>query len=455
MKELIDHHWLTTRTGDPFADVGGLVIDFFLHYPPVKNKSILDLIGYAADIYIDNWDAKLHPFFLNSTITQAQFVGDRKRQETMDYFSHLLDEDIPCRKGYCEITGRKTILFPAGRNNQILGGSGTFVNFHSNLQPGTYLSKEVLIRMFFVPLGVCRLADKIALITSNNEKVQQFFVFKNCVDNMEGLKNATSKGPLKSIFRNPANALFRFIDDYLKHLEAGLNTDEKQDFDSSLTSVELYHFSNLGQKPEIALYSLDSDVFRFYTNCQASYKTDWQLFIQRHYSPDNYSKSVFNEEEKKWETKEGEEITFEEYQRWRNFVLNGLFNKHSLSKIFLKWSQYNPLPMGIINSYQIQIRGMKKGTIEKIDAISTFIVQQELPFAEDVIKDLNSTISRAELRKIFLKIQELAYQQRAKEAIISASDYLEYLLPASSPWTELRDLFVISIYQNRHVTENH
>lgn len=454
MKELIDADWLTARTGDPFADVGGLVIDFFLHYPLVKNKSILGLIEYAADIYINTWESKLHPFFLNSTITQAQFVGDRKRQETMDYFSHLLNEDIPCRPGYCEITGRKTTLFPAGRNNLILGGSGTFVNFHSNLQPGTYLSKEVLIRMFFVPLGVRRLADKIALLTSNNEKVQQFFVFQNCIDNMEGLKNATSKGPLKSVFRNPANALFRFVDDYLAHLESSLNTDEKQDFDPSSTSVELYHFSNLGQKPEIALYSLDSDVFRFYTFCQTTYKTDWQVFLQRHYSPDNYSKSVFNEEEQKWETKEGEEITFEEYQRWRNFVLTGLFNKQSLSKYFLKWSQYNPLPMGIINTYQTQIRGMKKGTIEKIDSLSTFIVHQDIPYADNVIKDLNSAISRVELRKIFLKIQELAYQQRAKEAIISAGDYLEYLLPPASPWTELRDLFVISIYQNRLVTEN-
>lgn len=451
MPKLIDTTWLTARTGDPFADAGGMVIDYFLHLPQLKNKSIIELIDYAADIYINNWDAKLHPFFLNSTITQAQFIGDRKRKETLDYYTHLINEDIPCRQGYCEITGRKTTLFPAGRNNQILSGSGTFVNYHCNLQPGTYLSKEILIRMFFVPLGVHRLADKIALLTSNSEKVQQFFVYQNCINNMDALANGTSAGPLKSIFRNPANALFRFIDNYLEHLETNLNNDENRDFNAAGTSMDLYHFSNLGQKPEIALYPMDSAVFQFYSFCQTYYKLDWQLFIQKHYNPDNYSKSVFNEVEQKWETKEGEEITFAEYQRWRNFVLNALFNKGPLTRLFLKWSEKYPLPMAIITTYQTQIRGMKKGAVEKIEAIAMFIVNQEIPYVEDTIQGLNSAMSKVELRKVFLKIQELAYKRNAKEAILSAKEYIDYLVPAGSPWTELRDLFVICIYQKRHL----
>lgn len=453
MKAAIDTHWLTARTGDPFADVGGIVIDFFQHLPQLKNKSILELIAYAADVYVDDWDAKLHPFFLNSTITQAQFIGDRKRKETLDYFTNLIDEDAACVQGYCEITGRKTTLFPAGRNNQILAGSGTFVNYHCNLQPGTYLSKEILIRMFFVPFGVRRLADKIALVTSNNEKILQFFVFQNCIYNLDALKNATSKGPLKSVFRNPANAVFRFIDDYLEYLEKSLYSDDKTYFDPASTSIELFHFSNLGQKPEIALYGMDSDIFHFYTFCRKTYKSEWQTFVQNHYSPDNYGKSIFNEEKQKWETKEGEEITFAEYQRWRNFVLNALFNKSSLTKLFLKWSEHNFLPMDIITTYQTQIRGMQKESVEKIEAIALFIVNQADSPVEDIIKELNSAMSRIELRKIFLSLQELAYRHNAKEAILSAKEYLDYLASTGSAWTELRDLFVIAIYQKRHLNQ--
>lgn len=455
MKYFLDSKALTARTGDPFADVGGMVIDFLWHSPQLKNKPIQELIAYATDIYIDNWDAKLHPFFLNSTITQAQFIGDRKRKETLDYFTALISEDIPYVQGYCEITGRKTSLFPAGRNNQILAGSGTFVNYHANLQPGTYLSKEILIRIFFVPLGVHRLADKIALMTSNNEKILQFFVFQNCINNLDAIKNKLSLGPLKSVFKNPANAVFRFVDDYLQHLETSLNTEEKTNFDPSSTSIELYHFSNLGQKPEIVLYGLDNEIFLFYTFCQKIYKNEWQIFVQRHYNPDNYSKSVFNEEEQKWETKEGEEITFAEYQRWRNFVLNALLNKSSLSKIFLKWSEHNFLPMQIITTYQIKIRGMKKNLVEKIEAMAAFIVLQDEEYIEDTIAILNSAMSRSELRKLFLKIQALAFQHGAKEAILSASEYVDYLLPIGSSWSELRDLFVISIYQKRYLQQIH
>lgn len=416
---------------------------------------MLELIAYAADIYVDDWDAKLHPFFLNSTITQAQFIGDRKRKETLDYFTNLIEENAACVQGYCEITGRKTTLFPAGRNNQILAGSGTFVNYHCNLQPGTYLSKEILIRMFFVPLGVRRLADKIALVTSNNENILQFFVFQNCIHNLDALKNATSKGPLKSVFRNPANAVFRFIDDYLEHVESTLNTDEKTNFAPASTSIELFHFSNLGQKPEVVLHGMDSDIFHFYTFCRKTYKSEWQTFVQRHYNPDNYEKSVFNEQEQKWRTKEGEEVTFEEYQRWRNFVLSALFNKTSLTKILLRWSVYNPLPMEIISAYQIKIRGMKKDVVVKIEAIAAFIVTQDTQYIEDSIAVLNNAMSRAELRKILLKIQALAYQFNAEEAILSADEYLDFLQPIGSPWTELRDLFVISIYQKRHLKEIH
>lgn len=453
MKEILDINWLTARTGDPFADVGGLVIDYLLHLPEFKNKSILELIDYGADIYINAWEGKLHPFFLNSTITQAQFVGDRKRKETLDYFTHLLNENIPSRQGYCEITGRRTTLYPAGRNNQILTGSGTFVNFHSNLLPATYLCKEMLIRMFFVPLGVHRLADKIALVSSNNQKVQEFFVFQNCINNLEGVKAKTSTGPLKSIYRNPANAIFRFIDNYLAHLDISLNGEEKRDFNPGRTSLDLFHFSNLGQKPEMVLFSMDSAVFQFYSFCQTFFKNEWQLFILRHYSPDNYSKSIFNEVEQKWETKEGEEITFAEYQRWRNFVLNALLNKAPLTKLLLRWSELNTLPMEIITAYQIQIRGMKKEPVHKIESIATFIASQDVILIEKFIRDLNSAMSRVELRKIFLDIQESAYRHNAKEAILSAKEYLEYLAPARSGWTELRDLFVICIYQKRHLNQ--
>jgi CRISPR-associated protein Cst1 len=451
MEPQIQEHWLTARTGDPFADAGGLVIDFLCHLPRFRNSPIADVIAYVADIYIDTWDAKLHPFFLNSTITQAQFTGDRKRTETLKYFDGLINSEEGPAMGYCEITGRKTRLFPAGRNNQILAGSGTFVNYHANLRPGIYLCKEMLIRMFFVPLGVQRLADKLALVVSNNEQVQRFFVYQNLIHNLDALKNGGSKGPLKSAFRNPANALFRFVDHYTAHLQKNLQPEDNASFVFSPANLDLYLFSNLGQKPEIVTYTLDAESFHFYTFCQSNYSADWQAFVVRHYSPDNYAKSVFDEQQAKWITKEDEEITFEEYERWRNFVLNGLLHKLSLTKYFLNWSSRHFLPLDIIKNYYVAIRKMKKGAIEKVEALADLILAQEGTYAEDMIKELNSAMSRPELRKIFITLQELAYKARAKDAILTAAEYIEHLVPPGSVWTELRDVFIICIYQKRHL----
>jgi len=56
------------------------------------------------------------------------------------------------------------------------------------------LSKEVLIRIFFVPFGALQLSDKIAILTSNNEKISRRFVRQNVIDNISriGAKSANS-----------------------------------------------------------------------------------------------------------------------------------------------------------------------------------------------------------------------------------------------------------------------
>lgn len=479
MQEKINIEWLTEMTGDPFADAGGLVIQFFRHLPEFKGKTTLEIIEYVANVYINEWEGKLHPFFLNSPVTQAAFTEyewegerysareikkmklsdeqlnqarreDRKVSETVSYYQGLIDETVTYKVGYCEISGKKTKLFPAGRNNQILGGSGTFVNFYPNLQAAAFLSKECIIRMFFVPLGIHRLADKLALVVSNNQKVGQFFVFQNCLNNWSALKLGTSKGPIKSSFKNPANALFRFVDDYVQHLGRSMDIEEKTEFDPYLTSLSFYHFSNLGQGPDLGLYSMDNEVFSFYTYCNGQYKKEWQQFIASYYHPDNFKKSIFNEVTKAWETKEGEEITFEEYEKWKNFVLNALLNKISLLKYFLRWSKKNILPLDLIKTYQITMRGMKKETIEKIDSIATFIVDKDMDYMEEIIDSLNNVMSRDELRKVFLDLQVAAYKANVKEALISAEDYILYLFPEGGSWREVRDLLLISIYQIRN-----
>jgi CRISPR-associated protein Cst1 len=169
MTDKINVKWLIQTTGDPFADVGGIVIQ--LLFEQKGHQDILKLIDTISKFYVNDWNAKLNAFFLNSKITQPAFRGERKISETAKYFRQLLNDELPFEEGYCRVLGEKTKLFHSGRDNNIMVGSGTFINFHHAFQYGVMLSKEALIRLFFVPYGTVQLTDKVALLQSNDEEI--------------------------------------------------------------------------------------------------------------------------------------------------------------------------------------------------------------------------------------------------------------------------------------------
>ncbi|MGD9556400.1 MAG: hypothetical protein AB7V25_05240 [Mangrovibacterium sp.] len=134
----IDYAWLTRPTGDPFADAGGFAIEYLSGKFP--EKDILELINYITKIYVEKWNGKLNAFFLNSKITQPAFQGARKIEETNKYFEALIRETELFEIGFCRITGRETKLFFGGRDNSIMTGSGTLINFLHFFQNGISLS---------------------------------------------------------------------------------------------------------------------------------------------------------------------------------------------------------------------------------------------------------------------------------------------------------------------------
>jgi len=98
----IEYDWLTRPTGDPFADVGGSVIRYLMEKHP--EKDILELIEYMAKIYVNKWEGKINPFFLNSAITQPAYKGDVKIKETIKYFTSLIKETGIYEEGFFCIT---------------------------------------------------------------------------------------------------------------------------------------------------------------------------------------------------------------------------------------------------------------------------------------------------------------------------------------------------------------
>lgn len=450
----IDRAYLLSTTGDPFTDTGGLVIKYLWNLPHLKDKGIEYLIEYVATIYVNKWDGKLHAFFLNSRITQPAFKGQRKIDEAVKYYKGLINETEVFQEGYCRISGRKTKLFPAGRDNHILSGSGTFINFHHNFETGLYLSKEVLIRIFFVPLGLVQLSDKVAMLSSNHEKVTAFFVERNCRENLNSISSGTAEGVLKSEFNNPTNALFNFADSYLStHLIALLDKEEEVLFNQADVSLTLYHFTNFGASPEVIIYILEAKVFKFYAFCnRVMVVKEWNKFLRYNYRNSKYKGATFNEEAGVWNSK-NEIVPYETYKIWQNNVLKNLLNGKSILSNILRWNIEHPFPFVIVEKYQTIIKNMEKRTIDKIRQIADFIVlNRDADSITKSIKRLNGEKSAHGLRQFIVKLNGENYQQNGVAPLVTVQDYADYLFPDGGNWREVRDVLLISIYEKLHAT---
>lgn len=443
----IDYQWLTRPTGDPFADAGGYTIQYLLDKFP--EKDIMDLIEYVTKIYVHRWNGNIYSFFLNSTITQSSFKGEKKINETIKYFKGLINDDKNLEYGLCRITGEKTNVYKAGRDNSIMTGSGAFVNFHHSFQSGLMLSKEMIIRMFFVPFGTISIGGKIAIIQTNNNEVNAFFIRKNCELNEIDIATSNSKEILKSNFGIPANALFKFVDDLF------INKLVEASDDRNNLSITLYHFTNFAAKPEITLYKLPSFVFRFYSTCQSpSLKADWQKFILSHYSNSKHKNAKYNEITSQYDfiTKNSNEhIDRDNYSVWYNVVLSRLLANESILRLFLKWGIKHTFNFKIVELYQIYINNMKPETLNKIKELAEFLTNEDEDTIKKTIKALDGYKSAYDLRRFFLKnVVAKNYKDGGKETIITMEELVYYLFPDNVSWRDIRDILLFAIYQKLH-----
>ncbi|HOD62091.1 MAG: hypothetical protein KBG17_09480 [Paludibacteraceae bacterium] len=443
----IDYEWLTRPTGDPFADVGGFAIEYLSEKFP--EKDIMELIDYITKIYVEKWNGKLNAFFLNSKITQPAFQGSRKTEETLKYFKDLINETELFEVGYCRITGRETKLFFGGRDNSIMTGSGTLINFHHFFQKGILLSKEVLIRIHFVPFACLQLQGKICIIQSNNDTLSRLFVKLTIDKNLHNISVGLTEGVAKSDYNKPANAIFDFIDFVLSQL---IEFREG----NSLPSLTLYHFTNFGASPEIQLYQLPAKVFLFYRTClQPRFKEDWQKFVQSYYYDSQHKGANYNISSGKFEllkAKEIESIDFDDYKLWYNRVLNKLLIDENIRPEILRWSRKHSFNFDIVSIYQQNIIGMKEETIAKIKELATFLVRdKDASKIKRRINALDGAKNAAGLRRFILKdVVAANYMEGNNKTIVSIEDYVNYLFPDGSYWAEIRDLLLIAIYQELH-----
>ncbi|MFT4153626.1 hypothetical protein [Parafilimonas sp.] len=438
-------------TGDPFADIGGFVFEDLQNKWP--EKSIIGLVEYATDIYVNKWDNNLHSFFLNSTITHNSNKGQKGYNKTIEYYKNLID-GIGGEEGYCRITGQKTKVFPAARDNHIMSGSATLINFHHGFESGLQLSKEALIRIFFVPLGVEQLGDKVAVLISNKPDVTRFFVEKNIEENIRALGSNISKSILRSDFSNPVNAIFDYARQCIEGVKTATYDQESEQSYTKDVTLNLFHFTNFGASPTISLITFPATIFAFYAYCLLYHKKDWNNFVFRQYSSSKFKNAVYDASTKEWKNAK-EQVSYETYRVWRNrsfeYLLNG--NSEGFRRLVLWHSKKEAFSFQIVEQYQINIRNMDKRTLAKILELADFIIADS---GDDEIKKaitrINGQRSSNDLRRYLLTLvsgYNIKHPDKEKP-LITMDDYANYLFPDGTYWNEIRDLLLIAIYQRLH-----
>jgi CRISPR-associated protein Cst1 len=444
-------NWYTHPTGDPFADIGGLVIEYYQEKHP--GKSIIELIKEASNIYVNRWDNNLHSFFLNSTITHNSNKGQKGLDKTVAYYRSLLDSATGS-EGYCRITGQKTRVFYGARDNHIMSGSATLINFHHGLESGIQLSKEALIRIFFVPLGVEQLGDKVAALISNNEEVTRFFVRKNVDSNLKALGSNMSKSILRSDFSNPVNAIFDYASQCIEGVKTATYDEETDVSYTNGVTLNLYHFTNFGASPTINILILPATVFAFYAYCLLYNKKDWQNFIMRQYGSSKFKNALYDSNSEKWVTNK-EEAGYSSYKTWRNRVFEALLNGETnvVRRAILRHSKEHVFDFNIVEQYQINIQNMDKRTLSKITELANFIIADSSDDAiSKAVTNINKQKSSSDLRRYLLKLV-VEYNRKHSDKpkpLITVEDYADYLFPDGTYWNEIRDLLLIAIYQKLH-----
>jgi len=446
----IEYEWLTRPTGDPFADAGGFAIEYLSEKFP--EKDILELIKYVTvDNYISTWKGKLHSYYHGSKITNPSIKTDKAKIEgTMKLFEAIIVDGEESEIGFCRISGREAKLYSLGRESMMLSGSGGFINFHHYFDDGLKMSKEIVIRMFFMPLATILLQGKIALLYSNSLEVIRFWVRENCSKNVsrigKPLQTEDEAGALKSEFTKIPNALFSFVDNLLTSIPEIRNE----------TSLTLYHCSNFITKSELQIYLLPAKVFFFYRTClQPKYKEDWLKFIRSNYVDGRHKGAKYNLYSGKFELVKSEEtlvIDFNDYKQWSNRILNKLLTGENIRPEILRWSRKHTFNFDIISIYQINIIGMKKETIIKIKELAAFLVREEdADKIKKRIRALDGAKSASAMRRFILKdVVAANYVAMNENPIVTVEDYVNYLFPDGSYWAEVRDILLIAIYQELH-----
>lgn len=437
------------QSGDPFADVGAAVLQKLL----AQNPSWLDedALKFTTDVYVRDWQKKMDAFFVNSSIRQPANKG-KEVEKSLEYYESLLKDDATRGKGWCRVSGQYEALFPAGRNNQMLVGSGAFLNFNHGWEHGLKLGRRALLNMYFTPLGCLEVDGSPALVHSSRPEITAFLAANNLKENIRNAANGLNPGLAKSSRGNPANALFGYVDSIL----AEVKEKAGKLHDGPAPALTLYNFTNYYSAPNTDLYYLSATVFDFYQQVMSFYREPWTWFVRAHYRNGKFkgARAQPNTTALLVPGKFNEVLTVVEpasYQAWYNPVYNNLLAGRSLLEMIKKWCRQHRFPFKLTAYYCEKLLNMNRETLAIIARVARYVATETDDSAvKKTIAGLSSAHNSSEVRAVLLSLQRLNFKNKAAEPLLRLDDYARYLFPEGTSTGQIRDLLLISLYEQLH-----
>lgn len=417
-------------TGNPFVDNGMWAICEWAEKKDPKELGIEDIKESISDIipiYLtESWGKNLFSIFPNNAVTNPSIKDKEKRLK--QFFEDLVSQIEPLTdEGNCISCGKRDVKDLRTKTEIPLIGSGSLINFFPFGQPGGDYCPACTLAIQFSPLMLYG-CGKLLLIHSNSDKVMHYWAKEAIQRINRQVLEKNYKGCFDENYKNPVNALFHIIEDII------IQYDE--DWVEENPSINMYHFTNYNQGPDLDIYRVPTPVFRFLA-CVKEPKsfTEWKKIVRRGY---------FN-----WDKiKEGEE-----YKNRGNSVYINLLKGRSIVKYFI--DNKNRQVYGdweLLGFYLTEVRNMGGKRLDALkrvgDSLSEYIKDTEnIKRLNQLEMASNFASFRNQLR--FIEIDRI--KRGYEDSLFSLDDFMEDLFPEGNlGWRETQDLLLFRIYENLH-----
>ncbi|KAA3661477.1 MAG: type I-B CRISPR-associated protein Cas8b1/Cst1 [Calditrichaeota bacterium] len=166
-------------------------------------------------------------------------------------------------------------------------------------------------------------------------------------------------------------------------------------------------------------------------------------------------KAEFNEESKSWQStknKDRDQLNDDDYKNNPNKIYQNLLaGKNILRSMYRVKEKKNLIPIEIPKAYCKEVRHMKKDRIQAVldlaDRVCEIVEKQD---ARKLIYPIESARFVYQFRTALIRLLKKNIALGEPQPLFTTEDYLEKLLPDGEPWSDVRDLMLIRIYEKLH-----